>query len=57
MTHKYRLGCWLRFYKNSQLIIAVVEYLPKREAWEKDMKYFTDHGEVFEKEVLECRYP
>lgn len=57
MTHKYKLGCWLRFYRNSQLVIAVVEYLPKRETWEEDMKYFTDQGEVFEKKVLECRYP
>lgn len=55
MTHKYKIGGWIRFYRNGQLVIGVINYLPKRQAYQSCPQYHTDIGIVDEDEILECR--
>lgn len=57
MKHKYPIGTWVRFYQNGELVIAVVEYLPKRNTWDDDMTYYTTKGPVSEKSIVEARFP
>lgn len=45
-------GDWVRFYRDSRLVIAEVRYVRERMGW----KYLqTDRGEVREDAVFECR--
>ena len=57
MRHKYKVGCWVRFYRAGKLVIGVVEYLPLKELWEKEPNYYTSEGPITESSILEVRYP
>jgi len=57
MKHKYKVGCWVRFYRAGKLVIGVVEYLPIKESWEKEPNYYTSEGPITESSILEVRYP
>lgn len=56
-NHKYKIGCWVRFYANDKLVIAVVLYLAERQAGDQGHIYYTDHGVIDEESIIECRYP
>lgn len=55
MKHKYPIGTWVRFYQDRSIVIAVVQYLPKVESWEREPSYHTDKGTVVESQILEAR--
>ena len=52
---KVKVGDWVRFYRDGALVLGVVSYIRKREAWELCNSAQTDQGEVSIERVLEVR--
>lgn len=54
MKPKYQIGQWVRFYKNGQLVIGVIQYIDNT-SYPITVQYCTDHGEISESRILEAR--
>lgn len=52
-----RKGDWVAFVQGGGLVIGQVEYIPKRESWERYNRLITTVGTVSEEYVLEVRTP
>lgn len=55
MTPKYKVGDWVRFYRNAEFIVGVIQYIPDRPSWQSYYEYYTDKGAVSESSILEAR--
>jgi len=53
-TKKFKVGDWVRFYRNGQLVMGVVQYIHQDEFSDKQ-ELSTDNGAVDSDMVLERR--
>lgn len=51
----YQKGDWVRFYRDGQLILGIVEYVEHSTRWNASQELFTDKGHIGDTEVKEVR--
>lgn len=52
---KIKVGDWVRFYRNCELVVGVVQYVHNPMEGFTSYRIVTDHGIVDSSEILEVR--